>query len=200
MLNVILLASTQPRVGKSTLTKALLKEIPNSASLSFAVPIKHICYNLYKDILSNFDQNPEYTLEDYKQLKKDVPMEGVFNTSPRHQYCEGSNFISSLTSDEIWGKLAVHNIKKLAETGINTVIIDDWRRLLELRTLVEENDFNCITVYLDKDGIEVYEGTAATESFEGQISKEDCSLFFKFNNDWSNSNEIVNILKETVTG
>ena len=127
-------------------------------------------------------------------------MEGVFSTSPRHQYCEGSNFISSLTSDEIWGKLAVHNIKKLAETGINTIIIDDWRRLLELRTLVEESQFNCITVYLDKDGIEVYEGTAATESFEGQITKEDCSLFFKFNSDWSNSDEIVNILKETVVG
>ena len=90
--------------------------------------------------------------------------------------------------------------KRIDKTGINTVIIDDWRRLLELRTLVEEDKFNCITVYLDKDGIEVYEGTAATESFEGQISKEDCSLFFKFNNDWSNSNEIVNILKETVTG
>lgn len=199
-MNVILLASTQPRVGKSTLTKSLLQELPNSAPLSFAVPIKNICFNLYKDVLSNFDQTPDYTLEDYKQNKKDIPMDGLFSTSPRHQYCEGSNFISSLTSEKIWGQLAVHNIKKMGQSGIETVIIDDWRRILELNVLEAESSFKCTTVYLDKEGIESYQGTAATESFEGQISKEDCSIFFKFNNDWSNTDEIVNILKETVVG
>lgn len=197
-MHIILLASSQPRVGKSTLTKILLKEIPHSAPLSFAVPIKEICYNLHADIMSHFGKDPEYSLEEYKQTKKDVNMEDIFTTSPRHQYCEGSNFISSLTSDSIWGQLASYNVSKLKDEGITTVIIDDWRRVLELNELSKNGDFKITTVYLDKEGVEAYVGSASTESFEGQINPLDCLINFTFKEDWSNTAEVVDLLKNYV--
>lgn len=195
---VILLASSQPRVGKSTLTKALLGVIPKSAPLSFAVPIKEICYNLYLDVMSRLDLDPEYSLLEYKQLKKDQPMSNIFSVSPRHQYCEGSNFITGLTSDLIWGKVATTNIKKASEYGHEVVIIDDWRRTLESDELATDPNNHIIKVYLDKDGVEVYQDSAITESFEGQLSPDNCDLSFKFTADWSNTEEIISILSSLV--
>ena len=65
MLNVILLASTQPRVGKSTLTKALLKEIPNStatASEDFAIIAEKIP-TTYMILTAGFmDERGDYPL------------------------------------------------------------------------------------------------------------------------------------------
>ena len=197
-MNVILLASAQPRVGKSTLTKKLLQNIPQSAPLSFALPIKEICYNLHSDIVSRFGQAPTFTFDEYIQTKKDVAMEGIFTTSPRHQYCEGSEFISKLTSANIWGDLALYRLTEMSKNYINTAIIDDWRRMIELNILKTNKDLNCVTVYLDKDGIEEYKGTEATESFEGQIKPEDCDYTFKFKSDWSNEDEIINLLQEAV--
>lgn len=198
-MNIILLASSQPRVGKSTLTKALLSVVPDSTPLSFAVPIKEICYNLYVDIMSHFGKDPEFSLEEYKQTKKDINLSDIFSTSPRHQYCEGSNFITSLSSDGIWGQLADYNIQQAKAAGYTTVIIDDWRRDLELNELKNSSEnYNIITVYLDKDDVEVYKGSAATESFEGQINADNCLLNFTFTTDWSNSDEVVEVLKNYI--
>lgn len=197
-MNIILLASSQPRVGKSYLTRLLLSELDKSIQQSFAVPIKHICYELYENIMSHFGKKPEYTYYEYAQGKKDQPLNDLFTTSPRHQYCEGSEFISSLTSPKIWGQLAAVNILKKEAEGFSTVIFDDWRRLIESEELEKNPNFKVIKVYLDKEGIEQYSGTAATESFEGQLSKDDCDISFMYDSEWSNTNELVQYLKNYI--
>ena len=82
-----------------------------------------------------------------------------------------------------------------------TMSIDDWRRYLELDTLIHNKEItlNCLTVYLDKDGVEEYSGTKATESFEGQISPDGCDIYFKYTSDWSNQQDIIDLIKNKLS-
>lgn len=191
-MNIILLASSAPQVGKSTFADTLLKTIPNSVKYSFAYPIKEITYNLYSDVMSKFGKQPEVSFLEYSQTKKELPLTDVFKTTPRHQYCDGSLFLTSLATDTVWGDLARHNINTL-DIGAETVIIDDWRRATELDCLTPY--FNCKTIYLDKVDVIPYKGTTATESFEGQINRDECDLQFVFNEDWSNTEDLINKVK-----
>lgn len=191
-MNIILLASSAPQVGKSTFADTLLATIPHSVKYSFAYPIKEITYNLYKDVMHKFGKEPEVSFLEYTQTKKEVSLTDTFKTTPRHQYCDASLFLSSLTTDTVWGDLARHTISNL-DIGAKTIIIDDWRRNIEYECLASH--FNCKTIYLDKVGVETYKGTAATESFEGQIDREQCDLQFVFNEDWSNTEDLLNQVK-----
>lgn len=191
-MNIILLASSAPQVGKSTFADTLLHTIPNSVKYSFAYPIKEITYNLYKDVMNKFGKEPEMSFLEYSQTKKEQTLSDVFKTTPRHQYCDASLFLSSLTTDTVWGDLARYNISTL-DIGASTVVIDDWRRNIEYECLASH--FNCTTIYLDKVDVEVYKGTAATESFEGQIDRNDCDLQFVFNEDWSNTEDLLQQVK-----
>lgn len=191
-MNIILLASSAPQVGKSTFADTLLRTIPQSVKYSFAYPIKEITYNLYKDVMSKFGKEPEVSFLEYSQTKKEVSLTDTFKTTPRHQYCDASLFLSSLTTDTVWGDLARYNISTL-DIGANTVIIDDWRREIEHDCL--SSHFNCKTIYLDKVDVESYKGTAATESFEGQIDRDKCDLQFVFNEDWSNTQDLLEQVK-----
>lgn len=197
MINVILVASSKPRVGKSELSYTLEKTLPNAKRLAFAEPIKEIFYNLYSDVLSRFNYPRDYSILDYKQIKKDrVMSDNIFFTSPRDQYCKGSIFLAELTSPDIWGKLAVVNVNNASEEGYKTVIFDDWRRNIEKESLTGCENLNIITVYLDKPDVPEHVGTEATAQFEGKINPTACDIFFEFNEDWSNQDQLLEMIKE----
>lgn len=196
-MNIILLCSDAPAVGKSTTAKALLQEIPRSSLQPFALPIKQIAYDLYLSVMTHFGIDPEMSFEEFRQTRKEDLLDHVFKTSPRDVYCTLSLYLSSITSDTVWGDLAAVRIKNLGD-DIETVIIDDWRRPIEMEVLRSVGSFNLIPVFLKKEGVVPYVGTEATEAFEGNIKPEDCLLTFTFKEDWSNSQELITILKSYI--
>lgn len=193
-MNVILLASSAPQVGKSSLARTLVQMLEGCRTMAFAYPIKEISYNLYKDVMQQFDKDVEVSFQDYCQGKKEIPLTDIFSSTPRHQYCDISLLLSNLTSDTIWGDLAAYRLFRFSALDVNTVIIDDWRRPVELQVLQQNKDLNIITIYLDKEDVVQYKGTEATEAFEGKISKEDCDISFTYAKDWSNSQELLDLI------
>ncbi len=168
--------------------------------MSFALPIKQVCYSLYLEMMTLLGVSPEVTYQEYIQDKKDIPLNNVFRTTPRHQYCEGSAFITSLSVPEVWGLVALNSIRQAEAEGIEYIIIDDWRRELEKDVIAQHPDINIVTLYLDKeDRPEAVNTTAATASFEGLIDPDKCDVQFTFEKDWSNAQDIENILYNLLT-
>lgn len=184
---VILLSSNQPGVGKSTLANQLVSE-HGFTKLSFAYPIKELSYSLYIQTMALLGKQPEVTLEEYVQTKKDVPLQDVFSTNPRTQYCDVSLVLTDLSKETLWGEVMLNSLK----TVKTPIIIDDWRRDLESDVILETGLYDVIKIFLSKEGMDVYEGNESTQSFEGLIDPASC-INFEFKEDWSNTPDIINI-------
>ena len=75
-------------------------------------------------------------------------------------------------------------------------LVDDLRRPIELdylkKTVGEEN---ILTVYLTKSGKEEVQLSETSSNYEGQLDPSTFDIQFEFNSDWSNTNELIDLIK-----
>lgn len=77
-------------------------------------------------------------------------------------------------------------------------IIDDWRLLEDSLVFIESSDFNVITVYLTKEDKTTNNLSFTSNLYEHRIRSRDCDINFQFKKNWSNSQELLNILVKRV--
>lgn len=183
---VILIASNQPSIGKSTFSKKLKSNFDSfnikTSILSFSTIIKEASYNTYSAVSSLFSSS--LTLNEYKQDKKDVSIE-FLNKTPRDLYILYSSFIKSIFGDDVFSLYLKNKIKN---SSSSVIIVDDWR-LVEDSSVLSE--FNLIKIFLKKQNKNTNNLSQISNLYENKITEKDCDFVFEINSDWSNMDSIV---------
>lgn len=179
--------------GKSYLAKHLVEIGIAQSHTGFAVPIKRLAYSLYSS--GGYFNGRPLTSKEFAQDKKNDP---IFykGSSPRDFVCAYSDFIQEFYGPEIWSKTAYDYIEKGT-----TVIFDDWRRYTESDFLENQEDINLLTIYLDieKDvNASNQIPSKGSSHYEGIINPEDCDIYFKYKSDYSNFNELIQLITNHV--
>ena len=173
--------------GKSYLSRHLVEIGLAQEHTGFAIPIKRLFYALYKSF-NNKD------LLSYEEFAQDRKNESIFynGLSPRDFVCAYSDMIQQFYSPNIWSETTYSFITKGS-----TVVIDDWRRLIESDYLKNQKDINVITLYLDIEKTSTTTDNTPSKGsahYEGGIKPEDCDLYFKYKSDYSNFNELIQLI------
>lgn len=198
MINIILLYSNRPSIGKTTFATKLKKELENTKLLSFASPIKKISYNFYIDVFKSINSISVFPIDfnSFKQDLKDIPLLSS-QLTPRDITVSISELVQDIYGPEIWAQLAYESCQtfnKIVNTEI--FIFDDWRRPIENSYFETKEDINLIKVYISKQERRIIERLSDTsESYEGLIKSDQCDIVFEFNEDWSNSKELIELIK-----
>lgn len=172
---VILLASKGNNIGKST-TAHLLAERLSGKVQSFADPIREQVGLLYSSITS---RDFPYTREG-KNTYFEEPL--LKDLTPRLLVNKYSDMVQELISPEVWAQIAYQGIDGLT-------IFDDWRRPIEYEYL-KAKGVPMLTVYLDKQGVTEQVDT----SYEGQLEGFDFDIRFTFTEDYSNTEELLEMV------
>ena len=176
--------------GKSYLSKHLVEIGLAQEYTGFAIPIKRLTYALYCSN-GSFNNKDLLSYEEFAQGKKNEP---IFygGLSPRDLVCAYSDLIQQFYGPNIWGKTTYSSI-----TIGSTVVIDDWRRYIESDYLKNQEDVNVTTLYLDiektSDTVDNIPSKGSAH-YEGEIKPEDCDLYFKYKSDYSNFNELIQLI------
>lgn len=197
-INVILLHSESPSTGKTYLANDLvLNSNYKFNKLSFALPIKTIAYSYYTSIFNTIysgdlsDKVFPLDFSDFCQYKKDI---NIYDTkiTPRDLTVDVSNQIQNMYGDTIWGEILYKNLKSL---NSKFIVIDDWRRDIELNVLSSKPDLNILKVYISKEGLYAYDTLSdLSKTFEKQINKQTCDVIFTLNKDYSNYNQLKELI------
>lgn len=183
---VILIASNQPSIGKSTFSKKLKSNFDGfkikTSIFSFSTIIKEASYHTYSSVSSLFSSS--LTLNEYKQDKKDVSIE-FLNKTPRDLYILYSSFIKSIFGDDVFSLYLKNKIKN---SSSSVIIVDDWR-LVEDSSVLSE--FNLIKIFLKKQNKNTNNLSQISNLYENKITEKDCDFVFEINSDWSNMDSIV---------
>ena len=196
MLNFILIASSGQRVGKSYLAKKLLELNLAQNHSGFAIPIKSKSFNIY----NSFNDEIEGTLincDEFYQTKKDDKI--FFNDkSPRDLVCAYSDLVQDFLGPEIWGQVSYNEAnrhKELRSVATLTTALDDWRRTTEFDFLSRQSNVNLLTIYLDRETDEkAPKPSSGSSHYEGIIKPEDCDIHFVYKSDYSNFNELLQLI------
>lgn len=103
---------------------------------------------------------------------------------------------------EIWAKIVHDDAKAYIEKHVPkdqsyTIVIDDWRRLIESNYFESTGDFNVIKIFLEKDGLKVKPSKGSSQ-YEGNITPEDCNITFKYDKTYSNFEEIIGLIQNAI--
>lgn len=181
-------------VGKSYLSKYLVDIGIAQYHTGFAIPIKKmVYYNIYNTSLFLDKEKDNLSYTDFAQDRKNDPIYHD-NLSPRDFTCAYSDMIQQFYGPSIWGKIAYRSLNKDA-----TTIIDDWRRYTESDYLKNQKDINVITLYLDIEKTETSVDNVPSEGsshYEGMIKAEDCDLYFKYKSNYSNFNDLIQLITD----
>lgn len=140
------------------------------------------------------------TKEEFYQLRKD---EKILNgKSPRDLVCALSDMMQVFYGQQIWGQVLYDDIKTQADKHLvdnpsYTVVIDDWRRLIESKFLEDQGDFNIVKVYLEKEDLK-NKPSKGSSHYEGQIKPEDCDIVFKYDKKYSNFEELIGLIQNAI--
>jgi hypothetical protein len=198
---IIAFTSTAPRIGKTTTVNNLVDVFEEKgykvSTLTIAELIR-TCLALVANLIGKdasrfFENYPE------KDISKTFGNEEVpFKT--RDLLCEFSIMIQKYYGVQVWGKAAAETLE---ETDANIIFIDDLRRKDELIALKEVFKEDLIVIQLDKedvDGTQVNkELSAAAQAFESKLGVEDLDYQFTFNSDWSNTQDLVELIRKLVS-
>lgn len=183
---VILIASNQPSIGKTIFSKKLKSNFESfnikTSILSFSTIIKEASYATFSSVSPLF--NSSLTLNEYKQDKKDIPIE-FLNKTPRDLTVLYSSFIKSIFGRNVFSLYLKNKIKK---SSSSIIIIDDWR-LAEDSSVLSE--FNLIKIFLKKQDKNTNNLSEISNLYENKITEKDCNFVFEINSDWSNMDNIV---------
>lgn len=173
MKDVILIASNGNNIGKST-TARLLKDHLGGEVMSFADPIRKQVKELYMGLCTH----PTFD-ELYTQERKNEPI--LEGKSIRELVNEYSDLVQKMISPQVWARIALNNILK---SDASLIIFDDFRRVIEYEYL--KDHLEVFTIYLDKvNKIQV------DTPYEGQLENFEFDLKFTFDEDYSNTPELL---------
>lgn len=183
---VILIASSQPSIGKTTFSIKLKSMFDNfklkTTILSFATIIKESSFSTFSTVSPLFSSS--ITLEEYKQSKKDIPIK-FLNKTPRDLYILYSDFIKSIFGSDVFSLYLKNKIKSSTNS---IIIVDDWRLVEDSHNLQE---FNLIKIFLTKEDKNTNQLSTVSNLYENKITPEDCDYVFNITSDWSNIDSIA---------
>ena len=200
MLNFILIASSGQRVGKSYLATKLLELNLAQNHSGFAIPIKSQSFRIYTSF-SNEINSDLINSHEFYQTKKDDKI--FFNDrSPRDFVCAYSDLIQDFLGSEIRGQVTYNEAstkfnkcRQYTDLQSYTTILDDWRRTIESDFLSRQPNVNLLTIYLDKETDEIVSKPSNGSShYEGAIDPKTCDIYFKYKSDYSNFNELLQLI------
>jgi len=195
---IILFSASSNGVGKSVTAsklKARLEEEYKSKSVlstSFANGIRKLLSGVFSEF--GFENNPFKDRDLYNKFKNS---EYLYDSNyerivARNLVCDYSNMLQEHLGKDCWAKFMANTID---DSTCSFVVIDDYRRNIEYDYLVEKYGRDKIlTVHLTKDGIDSSNLSTEAKAYEGQIDPESCDIQFKFNDDWSNTDELLDTI------
>lgn len=189
---IILLASAGPKIGKSIFSQTLINSLENSVEFSIVDEIR----DQLASIFQRMDLSSEIFYPSlYNEIKDTVYTfsEEVDPIIVRNLICDYSDLLQMHLGTHIWGRMVA---KKIDSTDSSYIVIDDFRRNIELKYLSEYyGKENIITVYLDKEDVVQPVLSSTANSYEFKIKPEEMDINFKFNSDWSNTNDLIQLIK-----
>jgi len=193
---IILIHSPNPQVGKSSFISNNFTHRDLSSRYcrySFAENLKLDASNFLSTYLHKFIDVEIFN----KSKDKDNPNILLeINKTPREFLIYYSEFLKNTFGRDILLKKSIIDLEYLTRK-YEAIFIDDWRLPIELE-YVKNNFDNVITVYLEKDNSNSVAKGSIANTYENLIDKDICNIKFKFNEDWSNSNELVRILNNKI--
>lgn len=194
-MKIILLASKGAGVGKTTTAREIAKKNPNTLVLGIAEAMRFHLNLIAKELEPSFDFFTAYTQSKNKPLSsetnvfKDVVLRDWLNV-----YSNAMQVTFGKTFPVVSWKARVDVLCK--EQDVQCIVIDDWRRTVESNWIVETfGKDNVLTVYLSKPDVIQPVFNTISQALEGQIDPEECDIVFDFEPEWSNLNQLVEMLK-----
>lgn len=192
---VILLSSNTVGIGKTTTSNKIVEQLANSKKVAFAGFIREQLTLIFQ--LSGI--NPKYLQDPLYSKYKNQPTTLNSEYSPvviRDLLCDYSDLIQKHFGENYW---AICMTDYIADSDYDYIIIDDLRRPIELDFLKQAiGEENILTVYLTKADKGVAKLSQTSSNYEGQLDSSKFDIQFEFNSDWSNTNELIDIIKSKI--
>lgn len=194
----ILIASNGKGVGKSTFSLKLEKQLMCETDHT-VIPVNfadHVRDDVFTIISKHSGLSTEYLKQNYNNIKdKKI----IYNTDLKAEFVlrtllnKYSLFLSEFFPGPVWASAYYNTVLSVLETIATPhsyILTDDLRRYEELEYLISQvGRENIFLVYLHKDNPSQPEET----SFENQLDPEDFDLQLTFTENWSNSEELLNL-------
>lgn len=189
----ILVASNGKGVGKSTFSNALALQL---RKLNFQTHQINFADGVRKDVFYLIAEHTDITvewLEDNYNAIKDTNL--VYSRKLKARFVlrtllnKYSLFLSEFFPVNVWAEKYYKTVKtKIMNNHQTYILTDDLRRDQELDFIKSRED--TLTIYLSKEDVEAPE----EKSFEGLLDPKDFDLHFNFTEDWSNSDELMDLV------
>lgn len=198
---IIAFTSTAPRIGKTTTVNNLVEIFEEEGYVVSTLTIAELIRTCLALVANLVGIDASRFFENYaeKDISKTFGNEELpFKT--RDLLCEFSIMIQKYYGVQVWGKAAAETLQ---DTDANIIFIDDLRRKDELIALKEVFKEDLIVIQLDKEDVDETqvnkELSSAAQAFESKLGFEDIDYQFTFNSDWSNTQELVELIRKLVS-
>lgn len=189
---IILLSSNTVGVGKTTTCNKIVESLPKAKRAAFAGFIREhlsIIFSLSGLDSSAFDE-PTYSQVKNKPTVFDDAYEPIVL---RDLICDYSDLIQKHFGANYWATSMVDFVE---DSEYDYILVDDLRRPIELDYLKQTVGVeNILTVYLTKTDKEVVSLSETSSNYEGKLDPSIFDIQFEFNSDWSNTNELIDLIK-----
>ena len=191
MINILLIASSGQRVGKTYLANELVSRKLFSERDGFAIYIKKLSYDIH--------QNLSYinlTKDEFYQDKKDDKI--LNGKSPRDLVCDFSDLAQKFYGSDVWAEIIGQDAEhKSAKDSNYRLVVDDWRREIESDYFKDKPQFNIIKVYLDIAD-KKSKPSKTSLSYEGQIDPKSCHIHFTYDKNYSNFEQLIELIEARI--
>lgn len=197
---VVAFAASAPKVGKTTTTEKLKEALEKEGLVVEVHTIAVLIRSCLATLATVLNIDSSRFFDEYD--KKDEVI--AFGNEPvpfktRDLLCDFSVLMQKYYGKGIWGASAADDIE---EYEADVVFIDDLRRPDELEVLRQRFGEKLITIYLDKEDVDSVETnqqlSEAAQKFESKLSKEDLDHTFTFTSDWSNTSDLLALIKSKI--
>lgn len=189
---IILLSSDSVGVGKTTTCNKIVESLGNAERVAFAGFIREHLSIIFQ--LSGIDS--KYFEEPIYSKIKNTPTlvdEGYEPIVLRDLICDYSDLIQKHFGKTYW---ATSMYDYVLDSDSEYILVDDLRRPIELEYLKHKyGEENILTVYLTKENKESVKLSETSSNYEGQLDPSTFDINFTFNSDWSNTDELISIIK-----
>lgn len=192
---IILLSSNTIGVGKTTTSNKIVEQLTNAKRVAFAGFIREQLSLIFQ--ISGID--PKYLQEPTYSTVKNKPTIVDEEYNPiviRDLLCDYSDLVQKHFGENYW---ATSMLDYVLDSDYDYFLVDDLRRPIELNYLKQTfGEENILTVYLTKVDKEVAKLSETSSNYEGQLDPSIFDIQFEFNSDWSNTNELIDLIKSKI--
>lgn len=189
---IILLSSDSVGVGKTTTCNKIVEKLEKSERVAFAGFIREHLSFIFQlsGIDSKYFEEPLYSKIKNKATLVD---EGYEPIVLRDLICDYSDLIQKHFGKTYW---ATSMYDYVLDSNSDYILVDDLRRPIELEYLKHNyGEENILTVFLTKENKESVQLSETSSNYEGQLDPSSFDINFTFNSDWSNTDELISIIK-----